>query len=98
MSSPTSQVIQRVIAAALGGYVLAAAMSASLSYALPHGLAMSRGDATMIGLLASFLIYAAVVIWVFAARSLQRLWWQLGSATVVFGTLALLLSPQLMPS
>jgi hypothetical protein len=94
MASPTSRVIQRILAAAIGGYALAAAVSACLSYALP----MPRADATLTGILVSFLIYVGVVMWVFAARSLKRLWWQLGGATVVFGALALLLSPQLVLS
>lgn len=88
MASSASQIIQRVAAAAIGGYVLAAAVSACLSYVLP----MSRADATLTGLLVSFLIYVAVVMWVFAAHSLQRLWWQLGGATVVFAVPAILLS------
>lgn len=95
MASPASQIIQRIVAAALGGYVLAAAISACLSYLLP-GLSMSRADATLVGFLISFLIYVAVVIWVFAARSLSRLWWQLGGTTAVFALLAVLLSPQLV--
>ncbi len=96
MASPASQVIQRVIAAAFGGYVLTAASSACLSYALVYGPSMSRFDATMTGLLIGFLIYAAVIMWVFAAHSLKRMWWQLGSATAVFTVLAVLLSPQLV--
>jgi hypothetical protein len=95
MASPASQVIQRIIAAALGGYVLAAAVSACLSYVLPHALSMPRADAALTGLLISFVIYAAVVMWVFGTRSLQRLWWQLGGATAVFATLAVLLAPVL---
>jgi hypothetical protein len=95
MASPASQVLQRIIAATIGGYVLAAAISACLSYVLPHALAMPRADAALTGLLTSFVIYVAVVMWVFAARSLKRLWWQLGSATAVFATLAVLLAPVL---
>lgn len=91
MASPASQVIQRIIAATIGGYVLAAAVSACLSYVLP----MPRADAALTGLLISFVIYVAVVMWVFAARSLKRLWWQLGSATAVFATLAVLFAPVL---
>jgi hypothetical protein len=89
VASPASQVLQRIVAAAIGGYVLAAAASACLSYALP----MPRADATLTGMLVSFLIYVGVILWVFAARSLQRLWWQLGATTVVFAALALLLAP-----
>ncbi len=92
MASSAVQVIQRIIAAVFGGYVLAAAVSACLSYVMP----MSRVEATLTGMLVSFLLYVAVVMWVFAVKSLKRMWWQLGSATVVFGALAVLLSPQLV--
>jgi hypothetical protein len=95
VASPASQVVQRIIAATIGGYVLAAAISACVSYGLSHALAMPRADAALTGLLVSFVIYVAVVMWVFAARSLQRLWWQLGSVTAVFATLAVLLAPVL---
>lgn len=92
MASPASQVIQRILAAAIGGYVQAAGASACLSYALP----LARVEATLTGMLVSFLLYVAVVMWVFAVRSLKRMWWQLGGTAAVFAILAILLSPQLV--
>jgi hypothetical protein len=35
---------------------------------------MNKGQAVLTGMLASFAIYAAAVIWVFAARSAGRAW------------------------
>jgi hypothetical protein len=87
MASPASQVIQRIFAAVLGGYALAAALSACLSLVLP----MPRADAVITGLLVSFPLYVGIIMWVFAAHPLKRLWWQLGSATAGFGVLALVL-------
>jgi hypothetical protein len=61
--------ILRLIAAIFGGYFLAALASAAV-LALP----MNKGQAVLTGMLASFAIYAAAVIWVFAARSAGRAW------------------------
>ena len=52
----------------------------------------SRDDAVLTGLLASFLVYAAVILWVFATSSLSRIWWGLGSMTATFAGLSVMLS------
>jgi len=59
----------RIVAALFGGYALAALGSVA-ALALP----MSKPQAVLTGMLASFAIYAAAVIWVFAARSALRAW------------------------
>lgn len=70
----------RIIAAILGGYVLAALFSvAALALPLP------RSEAWLTGMLGSFLIYAMAVIWVFAVRSAWRAW-----AGLLIGAAALL--------
>lgn len=61
--------LSRVVAALLGGYALAALTSVA-TLALP----LARSEATFIGMLASFLVYAGAVIWVFAVRSAMRAW------------------------
>lgn len=61
--------ILRLIAAIFGGYFLAALASVAV-LALP----MNKGQAVLTGMLASFAIYAAAVIWVFAVRSAGRAW------------------------
>lgn len=65
----TGPLISRIVAALFGGYALAALFSVAV-LALP----MSKPQAVLTGMLASFLIYAAAVIWVFAVRSALKAW------------------------
>jgi hypothetical protein len=59
----------RIVAAIFGGYALAALVSVA-ALALP----MSKPQAVLTGMLASFIVYACAVIWVFAVRSACRAW------------------------
>ena len=68
-------VASRIIAAVLGGYVLAALSSVSLAWLLP----MARGEAVVSGMMLSFLVYLVAVLWCFSCRSAGRAW--LGLAT-----------------
>ena len=61
--------VSRIVAAVFGGYALAALASVA-SLALP----MDQVQAVLTGMLASFIVYACAVIWVFAARSARRAW------------------------
>lgn len=61
--------LSRIVAALFGGYALAALASVAV-IALP----MSKPQAVLTGMLASFLIYAGAVVWVFAARGARRAW------------------------
>jgi hypothetical protein len=65
----TGPLISRILAALLGGYALAALSSVAV-LALP----MSKPQAVLTGMLASFAIYAAAVTWVFAVRSALKAW------------------------
>jgi hypothetical protein len=65
----TGPLISRIVAALFGGYALAALSSVAV-LALP----MSKPQAVLTGMLASFAIYAAAVIWVFAVRSALKAW------------------------
>ncbi|MGY3614328.1 DUF3649 domain-containing protein [Bradyrhizobium sp. USDA 10063] len=65
----TGPLISRIVAALLGGYALAALSSVAV-LALP----MSKPQAVLTGMLASFAIYAGAVIWVFAVRSALKAW------------------------
>lgn len=62
-------VVSRVVAAVLGGYGVAALASVA-ALALP----MAPAQAVLTGMLASFAVYAAAVVWCFAARSASRAW------------------------
>lgn len=61
--------LSRIVAAVFGGYALAALASVAV-LALP----MSKTQAVITGMLASFAIYAGAVVWVFAVRSAGRAW------------------------
>jgi hypothetical protein len=65
----TGPLISRIVAALFGGYALAALASVAV-LALP----ISKPQAVLTGMLASFAIYAAAVIWVFAVRSALKAW------------------------
>jgi len=61
--------VSRIVAAVFGGYALGALVSVA-ALALP----MAKPQAVLTGMLASFVIYAGAVIWVFAVRSAARAW------------------------
>ncbi|VVN26418.1 DUF3649 domain-containing protein [Pseudomonas fluorescens] len=63
-------VTSRVLAAVLGGYVVAALASVSLTLWLP----MARADAVVTGMMTSFLAYLGAVLWCFACRSAWQAW------------------------
>lgn len=63
-------VASRCLAAVLGGYLLASMASACIALLAP----LSRVDATLIGLLLSFVFYLLAFIWCFACRSAWRAW------------------------
>jgi hypothetical protein len=65
----TGPLISRIVAAVLGGYALAALTSVA-ALALP----MTKPQAVISGMLLSFLVFTAAVVWVFAVRSARRAW------------------------
>lgn len=70
-------VASRVLAAALGGYAVAAASTRLLSLTWPA----PPSQAVMWASMLSFVIWAVAVLWVFATRSAWRAWWGLSAAT-----------------
>jgi len=76
--------VSRIVAAVCGGYALAALFSVA-ALALPGPLP----EAAMTGMVASFLVYAGAVVWVFAVRSATRAWAGLAVAALVLLPLAL---------
>lgn len=75
--------VSRIVAALFGGYALAALTSLA-AVALP----IERTQAVLAGMLASFVVYAGAVIWVFAVRSARRAWAGLLAAAVPLGPAA----------
>lgn len=63
-------VASRALAAILGGYVVAALGAAVIAAYLPA----TRVEAALTGMLASFGMYVAAVMWAFAARSAAWAW------------------------
>lgn len=59
----------RIVAAVFGGYALAALTSVA-TLALP----ITKPQAVLTGMMLSFVVYTAAVIWVFAAPSARRAW------------------------
>lgn len=63
-------VASRIVAALLGGYLVAALTSVCISQWVP----MPRADAVVTGMMLSFVAYLLVVIWCFACRTAWRAW------------------------
>jgi hypothetical protein len=63
-------VASRAVAAALGGYALATLASIALAGVLP----LPRAEAVLTATMASFALYAAAIVWAFAARTAARAW------------------------
>jgi len=78
------EIALRGLFALLGGYAIAALWCAVMARWLP----MAPLDASLIATILSFLLYAGVAIWAFAARSWRRL--SVGGAIAVLLGLALL--------
>ncbi len=75
--------LSRIVAAVLGGYGLAALASVA-AVALP----ISRPQAVLTGMLASFAVFTGAVVWVFAVRSALRAWAGLLVAALPLGAVA----------
>nr|WP_272889366.1 DUF3649 domain-containing protein [Stutzerimonas stutzeri] len=77
-------IASRVLAALVGGYALAYAVTAFLSVYLP----LTRPDRVVFSSLASFAVWTSVAIYVFAARSATRVWLLLIGLTAVLSLAA----------
>lgn len=82
-------VASRAVAAAVGGYVLAAVATRLLSLLWPAPPAQAVMWATML----SFAIYAVAALWVFATRSAGRAWCGIIGVTVVMAVCVWWLQP-----
>lgn len=85
---PRRAVAARVLVAILLGYALANAVGILLAHILP----MPRSDAVMTGLLVSFAVYAAAVLWVFSVRSLHTAWIGLALPTLILAVVGAVLT------
>ncbi|AHE53152.1 hypothetical protein [Sphingomonas sanxanigenens] len=74
------------IAAIPGGYLLVSLICACLARLLP----VDRVEAVTVSMLISFLLYALILLWVFAARSVVKLWLWMAAAAMPAGTVLLI--------
>ena len=77
-------VTSRLLAAVVGGYMLASLASVCLTLWLP----ISRADAVVSGMLSSFVFDLLAVIWCFACRTAARAWFGVLVPSAILATLA----------
>ncbi|OPA92797.1 hypothetical protein BFW87_16865 [Pseudomonas fluorescens] len=77
-------VTSRVLAAVVGGYLMASLAAVCLALWMPT----SRADAVITGMMSSFVFYLLAVIWCFACRTAWRAWCGVMLPCAVFATLA----------
>ena len=80
-------VASRCVAAIVGGYALATAITVFLSLALPG----PRAEVVVFASLMSFVFYLLAVLWVFAAKTAWRAWLWLLLPTLVLATISYLI-------
>lgn len=83
------EVASRVVAAAIGGYALASALTVLLALIWPLPQAQAVLASTMLG----FVWYTVAVIWVFTTRSHVRAWVGMVLPTVLIAMLCWWLLP-----
>ena len=79
-------IASRTLAAIAGGYLLSALVAAVSALYLPT----TRVEATLAGMLASFVVYTCAVMWAFAARTAGRAWAGIAAPCVPLGSVLLL--------
>jgi hypothetical protein len=78
-------VASRVVAAAVGGYVLTYAATACLTVLLPF----PKTEAILTAAMFSFVLYTGAILWAFAAATPGRVWLGLLVPAAVCGAIAL---------
>lgn len=86
LNGPRWSIFSRVMAAIFGGYLFTSIVIALLAILLPG----SRAEAVLAAMLLSFLIYAGVVMWVFACRTASHAWTGILLSSLVMGSLLLI--------
>jgi uncharacterized iron-regulated membrane protein len=86
-------IASRVMAAAAGGYLLSALAMSVLALAWPARAGASPAAGVLGGTLLSFVVYTAIGVGVFGARSAQRAWALIAVASLASGALVLGLRP-----
>lgn len=79
-------ITSRVVAAIFIGYALTIIVSMFLSQIL-HIMGMQRIGASLTAMMFSFVIYTAIVMWIFSAKAVTEVWVKLISALTLTGGL-----------
>ncbi|MBK4990796.1 DUF3649 domain-containing protein [Pseudomonas sp. S36] len=79
-------VASRSLAALLGGYALASVASVCIALLAP----LAAVDATLVGLMLSFVFYVLAFIWCFACRTAWQAWLGVLAPGVLMGVLSAL--------
>lgn len=77
-------VTSRVVAAVIGGYLMASLAAICLALWMPT----ARADAVITGMMSSFVFYLLAVLWCFACRSAWRAWFGVMLPSALFATVA----------
>ncbi|NVZ22958.1 DUF3649 domain-containing protein [Pseudomonas costantinii] len=77
-------VTSRVLAAVVGGYLMASLAAVCLAL----WMSTSRADAVITGMMSSFVFYLLAVLWCFACRTAWRAWFGVMLPSAMFATLA----------
>lgn len=85
-------IASRALAAALGGYALTSLATIALPLLL-ETMGVDRSQALITTMMAGFLLYAAIIMAVFHARSAMSAWAWLVGASLTLGIVVLLLPP-----
>ena len=94
--SSALRITSRVLAAVVGGYLLAAGLVTLAAMGL--GQAMDQSEAVVLTSMLGFLLYLALVLWSFAERRLWRIWAVMAGGSAASLGLALWLAPRLAAS
>lgn len=84
-------VVSRILAGAVGGYVLTSLIAMAL-FLLLRRRGMATDEALLAPTIASFLVYAAIVMAVFHARSATRAWLWIGGASLPIALLLMIVT------
>lgn len=83
-------IASRVLAAAVGGYVLTSLLVIVLALIWPIPQAQAVFAATML----SFLMYTVIIMWVFSVGQLRTVWLGMLAAIAIAGLLTWILLPE----
>ena len=79
------QVANRVLAASLGGYVFSAVTASALALLLPALVGVRTSVSVLASSLLGFVLFIAIAVGVFSARSVGKVWLSLAAGSVLMG-------------